>query len=207
MAADHRYAILIPCMDSVRTGFMTSLLNLRRPQGSPVIVSESSLIYSARHMLGEYALESGCDRVLWLDSDMRFEPDLLERLSADIDDGRELVAALYVRRSLPVTPVIYSAVSYEKKDSEILTDAEIFRDYPRGRVFGIAGCGFGAVMMTTGLLRRVTAAFGAPFLPMGGLGEDLSFCWRAGRIGEKLWCDSRIRVGHIGLTDYVPEES
>ena len=32
-----------------------------------------------------------------------------------------------------------------------------------------------------------------------GFGEDLSFCIRAQELGRKIYCDSRIKMGHVGL--------
>ena len=44
----------------------------------------------------------------------------------------------------------------------------------------------------------------APFDPLPFLGEDYFFCWKAKQLGYKLWCDSRIKVGHVG--EYVYDE-
>ena len=78
-------------------------------------------------------------------------------------------------------------------------------DYPADSVFPVAGCGFGAVMMTTELLRRIRENFGLPFSPFLGFGEDLSFCMRVTQLGETIWCDSRIKLGHVGLAVYDEE--
>ena len=82
--------IAVPCMDTVPTRFMTSLLAMRKV-GEPCIhyFEMSSLIYDARNKIARAAIKEKCERVLWLDSDMEFEPDLMERLSARIDEGRE----------------------------------------------------------------------------------------------------------------------
>ena len=82
-----RTMIAVPCMDTVQTFFMTSLLSLRKPEGTEVAVASCSLVYEARHNLAMKAIKDGFDRVLWLDSDMRFDPDLMERLGADLDDS------------------------------------------------------------------------------------------------------------------------
>jgi hypothetical protein len=37
-----------------------------------------------------------------------------------------------------------------------------------------------------------------------GMGEDTTFCFRVKQDGGKIWCDSRIKAGHIG--NYVFEE-
>ena len=34
------------------------------------------------------------------------------------------------------------------------------------------------------------------FAPINGVGEDLSFCWRARQCGYKIWCDPSIALGH-----------
>jgi len=39
--------------------------------------------------------------------------------------------------------------------------------------------------------------YGVPFFPVGGLGEDLTFCWRAQKLDIKFHCDSRLKIGHI----------
>lgn len=192
-----RTLIAVPCMDMVHTYFMTSLLSLHKPEGSEVAVSGSSLVYEARHVLAHKAVTEGFDRVLWLDSDMHFAPDLMDRLAADMDEGREFVSALYFTRKTPIQPCVYS-VCHDMPNSrgEMIPTATSFRHIPEG-VFEVEGCGFGAVLMTTDLIRRVGKL---PFFPMEGYGEDLSFCRRARAAGAKLYCDGRIIADHIGQT-------
>ena len=36
----------------------------------------------------------------------------------------------------------------------------------------------------------------------GGFGEDLSFCLRARELGAEIWCDSTIKLGHVGTAVY-----
>lgn len=72
-----RTMICVPCMDMVHTLFFASVLSLRKPEGTEISVSGSSLVYEARHVLANRAITRGFDRVLWLDSDMHFPPDLL----------------------------------------------------------------------------------------------------------------------------------
>ena len=70
--------IAVPCMDMVHTLFFRSFAGLRLPHGSEVVISTSSLIYDARNQLARKAVEGGYDRVLWLDSDMVFNPDMVD---------------------------------------------------------------------------------------------------------------------------------
>lgn len=194
-----RTFIAIPCMDMVHTAFMKSVIGLDRVGEVRFGIACSSLIYDARNTLAKQAVTEGYDRVLWLDSDMDFDPDLLKRLSEDMDEGRDLVSGLYFKRKAPVKPVIYKELGYYKSEDEITPIAVPFEDYPRDSLFTIAGCGFGGVLCSTELIQKVGDKFGLPFSPIMGFGEDLSFCSRCTQLGVELWCDSRVKMGHVGL--------
>lgn len=193
-----RTLIAIPCMDTVYTLFFTSVLNMAKPKGTEIAVSCSSLVYDARNGLGKKALDEGFDRVLWLDSDMLFDPQLLTQMSGLMDHlGLEFISGLYFTRKTPVHPCVYEVLDLvENEKGEGVPTATPIREIPGG-LFEIAGCGFGAVMMTTDLIRRCGPM---PFYPVAGFGEDFSFCLRAREAGATLWCDSRIRADHIGMT-------
>ena len=200
--------IAVPCMDTVQTLFFMSMEKLRKPEGTKTGIVCSSLIYDARNRLSATALNGRYDRVLWLDSDMVFEPDLLERLSEDLDEGREFVCALFFTRKTPIHPVIYKTLgTVTDKHGEEWPKIQSYDDYPKDSIFPIQGCGFGAVMMTSDLIRRIGKAYGGqPFTPIPGFGEDFAFCLRARELGTELWCDSRIKVGHAGVS-VISEET
>lgn len=194
-----RVLIAVPAMESVATEFYQSCLGLRHDGTAVWTVTRSSLIYTARNALAEKAINDGFDRVLWLDSDMVFGPDLLERFSADMDEGRDFVCGLYFKRKKPYVPVIYKDLMVQQAENGFVRPlANIYEDYPRDSVFEVAGAGFGAVMTSVDLLRRCHSEFGQPFTPVVGFGEDLSFCVRVQKLGVPMYCDSRIKVGHIG---------
>lgn len=200
--------VAIPCMDFVNTHFFQSILsinmgNLGIPQYG---ISRSSLIYDARNMLTETALKSGADRIMWLDSDMTFEPDIIQRLSSDMDEGRDFVSGLYFKRKNPIGPVVYKDTGYIQDGNKLTPYAHGYDDYPKDTIFECAGVGFGAVMIKAELVRDVYETFGAPFAPQPGFGEDLSFCRRLEELGVKMWCDSRVKLGHVAST-IVTEES
>ncbi len=186
--------IAIPCMDMVNALFMKSLLTMQLEGTVEFSLAIGSLIYDARNQLGYKAVSGGFDRVLWLDSDMTFEPDMFKRLSARVDEGAEFVSGMYFTRKAPIQPVIYKTVGMEGNTPKAIS----FTDYPRDSIFEVAGAGFGAVMMTADLIRRVADKFGLPFSPVVGFGEDLSFCLRVTELGIPMFCDSSIKLGHIG---------
>lgn len=180
--------IAIPCMDKIDTPFVQSLLQMPKPD-CEVAFAVSSLIYDARNILAEKAVNDGYDAVLWLDSDMVFQPDLLERLSVHLKE-HEFVTGVYSTRKPQYVPCVYSDITPGKPATPVI-------DLPK-EPFEIMGCGFGAVLMSTSLIKDIGEQYGRPFSPASGLGEDLSFCARATYLGHKLICDPSVRLGHVG---------
>ena len=189
-------------MDMVHTDFMISLTNIERIGQTYCAVTKSSLIYDARNALAKQAMDGDFDYILWLDSDVQFEPDLLKRLMAHIDNGLDFVSGLYFKRCYPTAPVVFKTIIQRKEGKELITEALTYNDYPKDQLFEVDAAGFGAVLMKVDLLRKVWNKYGLPFSPSLGLGEDMSFCWRAKQVGAKLYCDSSIKLRHIGLTAY-----
>lgn len=204
-----RTLIAIPCMDQVHVGFVRSLLTLE-PAGQEICyeISSGSLIYNSRNNLLETAKNEKVDRILWLDSDMTFSPDLLQRLSDDIDQGCDIVSGLYFGRRPPSNPIIFKDCELVQIcDNQMLPLATRYLDYPKDALFEVAAFGFGCVLMKTEAAAKVVGEYGImPFMPMGGFGEDLSFCMRARKAGIKLWCDSRIICGHIGYKEFTDKD-
>ena len=188
---DMKTLIAIPAMDRMYTVTAQCLANIRPVGDYGTKFMIGMQVDLARNMLAKYAVENDFDRILWLDSDMTFSPDIMERLSADLDDGWDVVCGIFCKRKMPMEPVIY-----KKMGAGCI---EVFTDYPENAVFPIAGCGFGAVMMKTEVLLDLEEP---PFDHLDGLGEDYSFCVRMARHGRKMACDSRVKVGHIGLCVY-----
>lgn len=196
-----RIMIAIPCMDMMHTLTVISLTGLRIKGEAKFAYSVSSLVYDARNSLARQAIVEGYDMVLWLDSDMEFDPDLLERLMKDIEEYNvDMVAAFYVTRKPKIKPVIYNKCGYDHVQGslEVIPYAKTYYDYPKESVFPVEACGFGGVLMKTSLLKEVEAKYGLPFAPILGFGEDLSFCMRVRDLGKEILCDSRIKMGHIG---------
>lgn len=194
--ASKKVMIAVPAMDSVPTHFAVSLYNLRKPCLTRLEVVSNSLVYDARNLLAAKAIDDNCDYVLWLDSDMVFNADLLENLLNKIE-GKDFISALAFTRHLPVSPTVYTtdkeyeALRYKPKNN-----------YPKNQLFKVEATGFGVVLTSTKILKAVFDKYERPFNPDMGLGEDLIFCHRARQLGFDLWCDSSIKVGHVGRYIY-----
>ena len=187
---DKKILIAVPCMDMVHASFAQSLASLNKVGQCMVNFSVGSLIYDSRNKLAAKAMKEEADYILWLDSDMVFSPDLLEKL---IEDDKDMVSGIYFRRTSPWNPVIFK--DSELKDSRLeWTD---YVEYPKETLFKVAGVGFGCVLMKTDILFDMVGRFGDWFSPLYNSGEGLSFCYRAKELGYEIWCDSRIKCGHM----------
>lgn len=187
--------VAVPCMDQVPAQFAQSLATLRKVGACVIAFQCGSLIYTSRNNLAAEAVKHGMDYVFWLDSDMLFPPDTLERLLDDIkkQEGDVIMTGMYCRRVAPFHPTVFETL-------EIVDDVSTWTDYkeiPDG-LFEVQGCGFGCVLAPTSVFVDVQAKFGHMFSPIGDVGEDLSFCWRARQCGWKIVCDPSIELGHVG---------
>lgn len=189
--------IAVPCFDMVHTDFMQSLIALEKPEDTSFTVVKNTLINVARNVIATNAVKAGFDRIMWFDSDMKFPPDTLLKLTADMDQGLDFVSGLYFTRKTPIKPVVYDELSWMRTDEGVDVRAGNYYEYPEGLV-ECAGVGFGCCLTSVDLIKRVGDKFGLPFAPLQGLGEDLSFCWRVIQIGAKMHIDTRVKCGHIG---------
>ena len=196
--------IAVPCFDMVHTEFMQSMVALEKTEDASFTVVKNTLIGIARNTIARNAIQAGFDRVMWFDSDMKIPRDALIRLSEDMDKTEaDLVTGLYFTRRAPIKPVIYSELWWRKpeKGNGVDAGAANYFDYPDGLI-EIAACGFGCCLTSVDLLRRVWEREGAPFAEMQGFGEDLSFCERVIRAGGKMYADTRVKCGHVGVMEY-----
>ena len=185
----NKVLIAVPALDVMPTLTVYSMLTMQKDCPSRFSFIVRASCHDARNLLAREAIDSDSDRVLWIDSDMVFGDDLMLRLGEDLDKGYDMVGGIYFRREIPTSPLVYRVI--DGKTGE----AKVWTDYPRDSLFECAGFGFGAVMMTTELLRRVGDY---AFTPFNHLSEDLSFCARAQQAGARIACDSRVKVGHVG---------
>ena len=190
-----RTLIAIPCMDQVAAPFAQSLATLTKEGECFISMIIASLVYESRNNLAQQALALDCDYIMWFDSDMIFQPDVLQRMLRHMEDGKDMVTGIYYRRRQPYSPVLFSKLEIDGVKSVW----EPYNDIPEEGLFEVEGCGFGCVCMKTDFLMDIGAEEGAAwFTPMAGFGEDLSFCYRARKHGVKIWADPEIQLGHVG---------
>ena len=81
-----KLAICVPCRDQVMAGFCFDLAKMvgyhSRNTDDEIQIYQmpGTLIFHQREKLAKTALDAGAEAILWIDSDMRFPSDTLERL-------------------------------------------------------------------------------------------------------------------------------
>ncbi len=185
-----RLLIAVPTTDYVHADFVKSLAKLqcelgRRGVAYDVEIQSGTLVYYARNRLANLAINENYTHVLWLDSDMVFDEQIVDDL---MEVGKDMVCGAFVSRRPPYGPCIYTSI--ERDNIKQVKDFGL-------RPFRVAGCGFAAVLTTVDLLREVNRKYETCFQPTDYYGEDLAFCWRVSQLGREIWCEPTVRAGHI----------
>ena len=192
--------IAVPTMKTVDVEFFSSFMGMAMVGETTLAIESNSLVYQARNKLVMKALDKGADYILWLDSDMVFDSEILPDLLKDVVDEHEFVSGIFFKRSYPTCPTILKELHWSQDDLKgVDHGCEFYEDYPKNQLFEIAGSGLACTLVRTKLITDVIDEYKmSPFTPMAGLGEDYSFCWRVAQMGRKMWCDSRVKIGHVG---------
>lgn len=190
----------IPTHDFIHVEFVKCLMALldqlkRDGVDYTLDIDSGTLVYIARERISNKAINEGYSHVLWLDSDMVFQPTILDDL---MFSGKPFVTGVYHARRKGHASCIFKSIDIHK-------GVERFEGYPN-KAFRIAGCGFGCVLIETDILKAVTLNKGPCFLPLAGYGEDLAFCKRAAEMGFEIWCEPSVVCGHIGHIAIYPED-
>jgi hypothetical protein len=161
----------------------------------------SANISTARNLVVERFLQRDADWLLFMDADMAFEHDALERLLAVADPatapivGGLCFGATYGR----LFPTIYQFVEVDGAIKTIRVD-----DYPDDSLVQCAATGAAFLLIHRSALEAIRdKAFNAVFpwfqeteLAGQPAGEDLTFCIRAGICGLPIYVDTGVKVGH-----------
>lgn len=189
--------IAIPSMDQVPAQFAQCLATLNKVGECAVSFQIGSLIYTSRNELARKAMEMNADFVFWLDSDMLFDPNTLTDMLCTMQERKDIdfLSGLYFRRVAPFSPVLFDKLEIDDTGCHWTE----FEKIPEA-LFQVGAVGFGCVLIRTEVIMSVMSKFGNMFAPIGNVGEDVSFCWRARQCGYDIWVDPRVSLGHVGHT-------
>lgn len=191
----------MPCVHQIPTQTVGSLIRIAKKGVVEPLLVEGSLIYDSRDYIAKIAIKEGFDYVLYVDSDMIFTPEDLSQLLAH---NVGICSGLYITRRGENKNVLYKEVitrrRFPYRAPKLIHDCQ---DSGFGRV---AACGFGFVLIKTSVLKTMYKYYKSLFEPCAGVGEDISFCLRARRVGFYTFADRDVKLGHIGETVFTKEE-
>lgn len=161
-----------------------------------IIATEGFTIAENRLYCVCKALQNKSDYLFFVDDDMTFPPDTLERLIAH---GKEVTGVNLYSRCLPLkSTIIFLEESYD-------LDGDDYEPKIPDHLFEVEGVTGGCLLIDLSImdkLRKPWFGFETNEHGITTLGEDIWFTRRAREAGFKVWCDPTIIVGHLGDLNY-----
>lgn len=206
--------IAIPTRDHVSAQLFISLMNTDwtfLPGDQPVnwAVVQGSILTSQRN---ELVQRMKGDWIMFIDSDMVFDTQAIGRLVLTREEhDLDMLGGLCFQRIPPHQPTLYMRESpteggyafLEKWDSDLVE---------------VDGTGMAFVIIHRRVFERIVQTFQDPafswppyelrikqhppdyFRWTDGVGEDLRFCQDAKQSGNRIFVDTRNKIGHVGDT-------
>lgn len=169
-----------------------------------------SVVSRARNLLVKDMLDSGCTDLLFIDSDINFEPDAVFRLLAWTSDPKKGIVA-GVPRVRDVNKTYIADLNYDDNLQLTMNGMGLVRAERVATAFMMVRRDVFTDMMAAHpdweyLDKRcnkvVPALFDFMLTDEGYIGEDFLFCDRAREIGYEVWIDPTISLGHMGVQEY-----
>jgi hypothetical protein len=182
--------IATPTRDSVTAGFAGDLIRLcRRHPDARWMAPLGIYIADLRNKAVKAAQTAGASHLLFLDSDMRFPEDTLDRLLAH---KLPIVCANYVQRTMSEWCVAR-------------VDGVPVQSQGRSGLQAVDTTGCGVMLVETAVFDAIddTPWFDTPFDGETFYGEDVYFCQMATRRGWIVWIDHDLSqdVRHQGSVE------
>jgi hypothetical protein len=174
------------------------------------------LVEARNKAVRTFLADAAAPWLLWVDTDMGFAPDTVERLLVAADPaGRPVVGALcFSQREIAddgmggwrcsATPTVFNWRTVTVEDGTQQQGWEVRWDYPANTMVQVGGTGSACILIHRDVFTRIEAEHGpvwydrVPNTTTGQLiSEDLSFCLRAGALGIPMWVHTGVRTTHL----------
>jgi glycosyltransferase involved in cell wall biosynthesis len=170
-----------------------------------------SVVSRARNLLVKDMLESDCDYLIFIDSDINFEPEDILRLMAWASDPKKGIVAA-VPRTRSEDKVYIANLDYDEQGELTMNGMGLVRAERVATAFMMVRR---EVFVTMEAAhpdwkyydkrsdRVLPCLFDFKLTEEGYIGEDFLFCDRARELGFEVWVDPSITLGHMGVQEYV----
>lgn len=191
MGVNHKICIALPTNRGLRPKCLQSVLEMLayKSYDYHILVStEGFTTAENRTWLTAQAVKAQCTHILFLDDDMVYEPDSLERLLAH---DKEIVGAKYHNRRGGENGGEVIEYLDEKSDTDL---------------FKCNALGGGLLLVKTGVFIKTPQPWFWYKINESGMvtmSNDWFFCEKARESGYEIWCDPTLKPGHIGKKEYA----
>ena len=197
-----RVAVCIPSRGEMEIGTAFDLSTMvgydaRFRKGETALYTvNGTLIFDQREKLAKEALNEGADYILWIDADMRFPKNTIERLLAH---NKDIVGVNATTRSIPIKATAKNLeIDVENK---VNSWVQVSSKGKTG-IEKVTSIGCGVMLVKADVFRKTPQPwFWFEMLPGDKLlGEDVYFCVKAYDAGFDTWVDHGLsnEIGHIG---------
>jgi hypothetical protein len=170
-----------------------------------------SVVSRARNLLAKDFLESKCTDLLFIDSDINFEPEDVFRLMAWTSDAKKGIVA-GVPRVRGEERVYIAALDYDENNELTMNAMGLVRAKRVATAFMMVRRDVFETLVEAHPEwtyydkksdRNLPALFDFKLTEEGYMGEDFLFCDRAREVGFEVWVDPTIKLGHMGVQEYL----
>lgn len=179
------------CQDIIRakTAHAITCATIGDDRIKDFLMMQSCDISASRIWLVKQAIAKGATHLFFVDSDMLFPPETIDRL---LTHDKDIIACDYNKRTFPLTSVLAQLPDSEKSETEPYKVA-------------VAGCG--AMLIKLDIFKDPKMdsnwfSFGRNKEGEHVMGEDGWFCNTARSAGYDVWVDPKIKVYHLGEYGY-----
>jgi len=180
----------LPCTEMMKskTAHALGVLCLHNKNIIDFLMIQSCDLSSSRMWLVKESIKRGATHLLFIDSDMLFPPDTLEKLLAH---DKDIVGVEYNKRQFPLETV-----------TAYFPDEE-----PQKELFKVGVAGTGVMLIKLSIFEdpkmdKNWFSFGRNAEGQNVIGEDGWFCNTAREAGYDIWVDPKIRILHLGEFGY-----
>lgn len=159
-----------------------------RDYQAKIIMWESCLVHQNRENIGKEFLSSNSTHLLFIDTDILFNPSIIQIL---LDRDKDIIGANYYIRDLPRK----STVKIHDENGNILKIDQ------KDGTFECFAVGTGFMLIK----RKVFETLPHPWFSFEQddkgnttCGEDIYFCKQARKHGFRVFCDPNLNVKHLG---------
>ena len=168
--------------------FWLSYNKLQKPTDHMMILTSGTITNMARNRIVEQAMKHDCTHILFLDADMTFPSDMIEKL---LEHDKDIVSGLYFQRDVGHLPVAMKSIN----------DREYRRlnKHEMGGLVEVDAVGTGCLLVKREAFEKIGFPWFYYHTYDDGVWhtEDVIFCRTAKKKGLKIFVDTDVKCGHI----------